>query len=130
MKKKKMIGLPIEVEIKEKEKDPSQKFIRKLTEADFIEKNKIYLTNYINADFSIALSHIKKAHENYVCEGGWNEEKFECVMYEIIQNKQMLSSWAFLKTGALYDEGKIKPRIQRNEPTDEEILAIIRKNIR
>lgn len=99
-----------EVNIETKE-SKSTKFISKLQNKGFIGKNEIYLKNYIDADIAIALSHIKTNYEKYVCKGAWDEEKFEGILFVLIQERKMLSSGAFMKYGILYDEGKLRNKI-------------------
>lgn len=103
-------------------------FISRLQSSGFINRNKSYLSNYINADMGIAFAHIKNAYVKYVIEGGWSEEKFESVLYAIIDKNNMLVPNAFFKVGIQYDKGKVRGTEDYNsEPsktyTDEDLIA-------
>lgn len=114
------------------------KFISKLQSKGFVGRNKIYLTNYINADIGIAFSHIKTNYKRYVLEGGWSEEKFEDIIYIIANERQMLIPNVFLRFGIMYDDGKLTHKISQerrkyDEPEEEisdedELLEYIRKH--
>lgn len=117
-------------EVKKTKEAESSSFLFGLTQDDFIETNKVYLMNYINADISIALSHIKNSYKKYVLEGGWSQDKYETVLEEIISKRWMLSSSSFMKLGVRFDEGKLHRKIKTptSSLTDEEMLRILRKN--
>ena len=101
-----------EVNIVDKDEVKSTKFISMLHDHDFVGVNKGYLTNYINADLSIALAHIKNGYKKYVIDGGWPEEKYEGVIYVIVRHRQMLIPSVILKYGMKYDEGKLTKEIK------------------
>ena len=108
-KKNKMPPL-FNVEIEDKDEIRASKFIGRI-QNDFIDNNKVYLNNYIDADIGIAFAHIKNCYKKYVCEAGWKEEKFEGIIYVIAKHRKMLIPSVFLNYGAKYDDGKLTKEI-------------------
>ena len=100
-----------DVEIVHPDEVKASNFIHQLTQSGFIDINKVYLENYINADLGIALNHIKQGYKNYVIAGGWSEEKFKDIVLLIARNRQMLTSPVFLRYGTRYDDGKLTREI-------------------
>lgn len=110
MSKKNMPTL-FDVNIEDPEEIKASKFIFNLTSNGFIENNKVFLENYINADMAIAFSHIKKNYKTYVCKGKWTEKKFQDIIYVIAKDRQMLIPNVFLRYGAKYDDGKLSREV-------------------
>lgn len=97
-----------DIEIEDKDEIKASKFISNLQAKGFIGRNKIYLQNYINADISIALSHIKNSYKQQVCgPANWSEEKFADIVLLIAKDRKMLIPAVFLTYGTKYDEGKL-----------------------
>lgn len=123
---KKTIKQPMlfEIEIEDKDETNASNFIYRLTRKNFIALNDVYLKNYINASLPIALSHIKISYKMYVSNGGWDEEKFEDVLFVIAKRRSMLIPNVFLKIGTLYDDGKLTKEVElerRKYETTEEV---------
>lgn len=112
-----------EVNLPDKEEDKASKFISKLQKDGFVGKNKVYLSNYINADIGIAFSHIKDSYKRYVCEGNWSEEKFEDIIYVIANDRKMLIPNVFLRYGTMYDNGELGQRINLIKKKNKESLS-------
>lgn len=93
------------------EDDYATEFIGKLQKMEFVAVNMVYLVNYIDADISIALSHIKEGYKKYVSTNKWSEEKYLHVVLVIARDRQMMIPGVFLKYGAKYDEGKLKREV-------------------
>lgn len=112
MKKDKNVKKPalFDVEIKDTDEIKASEFIGRFKD-DFIDNNEIYLKNYIDADIGVAFSHIKKCYKRYVCEAGWDENKFEGIIYIIAKNRKMLIPSVFLNYGMKYDDGKLTKEI-------------------
>lgn len=110
----------------------AEEFMSRLMSSGFISQNKAYLDNYVNADLSIALAHIKSAYKTYVCQNSWSEEKFTQVIFEIIEKRWFLTPKSFLKLGIKYDEGSIykkdKNNTSENQYSDDELLSELMKN--
>lgn len=111
MKKDKKMPTLFNVEIEDKDEIKASKFIGKIKD-DFIDNNEIYLKNYIDADVGIAFKHIKDCYKKYVCEAGWDEEKFEGIIYVIAKHRKMLIPSVFLNYGMRYDDGKLTKEIE------------------
>jgi len=47
-----------------------------------------------------------------VCEAGWDEEKFEGIIYVIAKHRKMLIPSVFLNYGMRYDDGKLTKEIE------------------
>lgn len=99
-----------DVEIKDTDEIKASEFIGRFKD-DFIDNNEIYLKNYIDADIGVAFSHIKQCYKRYVCEAGWDENKFEGIIYIIAKNRKMLIPSVFLNYGMKYDDGKLTKEI-------------------
>lgn len=139
-KPKKEIKQPMlfEVEIEDKEEKKAANFLYRLNQKGFIEINDVYLKNYINADLTIAFSHIKTSYKQYVSEGKWDEEKFEDILLVIAKRRNMLIPAVFLKLGTQYDDGKLTKEIEFEKrkykekeevnTDEEELLAYIAKH--
>lgn len=112
MKDKNKMPTLFEFNIEDKDEVKSSQFIGKLQKKGFIGVNKIYLQNYINADMAIAFAHIKQNYKDYVCQGGWPEDKFEEIIYIIARDRQMLIPTVFLRYGSKYDDGKLTKDIE------------------
>ena len=108
-----MKGMPtlFEMNIAKTDEDKASEFVSKLQSKGFVGVNKIYLQNYINADISIAFSHIKTNYIRYVCKGKWSEDKFRDIIYVIAGNRQMLIPNVFLRYGIQYDDGDLAREI-------------------
>lgn len=126
-----------QVDIVSPDEQKSTEFISKLQKMGFIGKNKVYLSNYINADLSIALSHIKQNYKRYVLNGTWDEEKFLSIVLLIASERRMLIPNVFLTLGTQYDDGKLTQKIamerrKYEEPdkvsSEDELLEYIRKH--
>ena len=115
-------GLFPEIVIEDTE---STKFIKKLTKSGFISRNKTYLSNYINSDLSIALSHIKKTYEKYVVDGNWSEEKFELTLKTVIEKRELITPRNMLKYGYEFDDNSSKS--EREKEKHENFLAMVEK---
>lgn len=110
MNKKNKMPTLFNVEIEDKDEIRASKFIGRI-QNDFIDNNMVYLNNYIDADIGIAFAHIKNCYKKYVCEAGWEEEKFEGIIYIIAKYRKMLIPSVFLNYGAKYDDGKLTKEI-------------------
>lgn len=110
MSKNKMPGL-FNLNIEPPEEVKATKFISHLQKIGFVDINKIYLQNYINADIAIAFAHIKNCYKTYVHKGTWSEQKFEDIILLVAKNKKMLIPNVFLQYGVKYDEGKLSKEI-------------------
>lgn len=110
MNNDKMPGL-FSLNIEDPEEVKSTKFISKLQAMGFVGVNDVYLKNYINADISIAFSHIKQNYKTYVLKGSWSEQKFEDIILVAAKNRKMLIPNVFLSYGIKYDEGKLSREV-------------------
>lgn len=131
-------GLPGMTPLKKKErvKDPASTYIYFLTQRNFLSRNEIYLKNYVNSDFTIALSHIKTQYNRYVAEGSWSEEKFTKVLASIISKFQVMAAGNFMREGRNYDKGMLKliklsiddtpgKPSGMSDPTDDELSDLL-----
>lgn len=131
-KSQKLNALP-GLERKESDSEKASRFVSALQSKGFVSKHKTYLENYVNADISIAFSHIKQAYQTYVLNGRWAEDKFETVMNAIMSSGEMLVPKAFMKYGMRYDKGKLNSFKEEQyessheksiqEMSDEELIA-------
>lgn len=114
-------GFDLGIDFKETPDTLAENFISKLQSMGFVSINKLYLENYINADISIAFSHIKSHHKNYVGKNSWSEDKFFDVILVAIRRRMMLTTNTFLKLGLQYDEGKLTQdvRVERQKYNQE-----------
>lgn len=124
-----------DVQIEDKDEIKAQKFIGKFKD-DFIDNNEVYLKNYIDADIAVAFSHIKNAYKKYVIKAGWDEEKFEGIIFIIAKHRKMLIPSVFLNYGTKYDDGKLTQEIKlerkkynMNKETKKETKDTTKKNI-
>lgn len=125
--------LPGMGELKKNDDTLADEYLSKIMNEGFVSKNKVYLQNYLNSEISIALSHIKNAYKSYVCSGKWSEEKFNRVRDEIISKRFMFTGTTLMKTGILYDEGKLKKIENTIEPyyselSEEQVLELLKDN--
>ena len=113
MKKDKSKKMPtlFDVKIEDKDEIKASEFLGRFKD-NFIDNNEIYLKNYIDADIGIAFSHIKNCYKRYVCEAGWDEKKFEGIIYIIAKHRKMLIPSVFLNYGMKYDDGKLTKEIE------------------
>ena len=95
------------IDIPMTDEERASKFISKLQEMDFVGVNMVYLTNYIDADLSIGLGHIKDGYKRYVATNKWSEEKYLHIVLMIARNREMMIPVVFMKYGIKYDEGKL-----------------------
>lgn len=100
-----------DLDIPSNDEEKATAYISWLQEQDYVGVNMSYLTNYINADLSIALSHIRERYMAYVLKGEWTEEKFTDVLMVISRDRRMLVANTFLQYGVKYDEGKLKREV-------------------
>lgn len=100
-----------DLDIPSNDEEKATAYIAKLQENDYVGVNMAYLTNYINADLSIALSHIRERYMAYVLKGKWSEEKFTDVLLVISRDRKMLIPNSFMQYGVKYDEGKLKREV-------------------
>lgn len=116
----------------------SEKFMSDLQENGFIEAHKHYFSNYINADFGVALSHVKRAYDKYVLDGKWDSTKFTVVLEEIIKKRLVMTTSRFIDYGQQYDQGLLQSSSwlggttanQKQATTeDDDLLAYIRKEL-
>lgn len=123
---KKNMSPLFEVPIVKTEEDYASEFLGKLKKMGFIEVNMLYLTNYIDADLSIALSHIKEGYKKYVSTKKWTEEKYLHVVLILAKERKMLIPASFLKCGIKYDEGKLKREVDAEIKKHK--LALLKSN--
>lgn len=100
-----------DLDIPSNDEEKATAYIAWLQKQDYVGVNMTYLTNYINADLSIALSHIRERYMSYVLKGEWTEEKFTDVLMVISRDRRMLTANTFLQYGMKYDEGKLKREV-------------------
>lgn len=124
-----------DVQIEDKDEIKAQKFIGKFKD-DFIDNNEVYLKNYIDADIAVAFAHIKNAYKKYVIKAGWDEEKFESIVFIIAKHRKMLIPSVFLNYGTKYDDGKLTQEIKlerkkynMNKETKKETKDTTKKNV-
>lgn len=99
--------LPGMGELPKTHEQKADEYSAKLMAEGFIGRHDIYLSNYVNSEIGIAMSHIKKHYIEYVLKGEWDEKKFSVVLEEIINKNFMLTNMSFLKMGTKYDKGEI-----------------------
>lgn len=122
--------LPGMGEVKKTTKMLADEYLSGIISNGFIGKNEVYLSNYINADISIALAHVKNTYTTYVLNGKWSLEKYDTVLKEAISRRWFLSNTTFLKLGTLFDEGKLQPKLEvmsSPEPSDDELFDLLMK---
>lgn len=78
------------------------RFIAKLDEIKFTEKNEKALDSYMKKGRDVAFMHIKSSYKKKVLSGDWSERKFADITYLIARDKKLFSEKFYSEYGRHY----------------------------
>lgn len=101
----KQVSLSIVTKKEDKKKSSDFKaarFVAKLDEIKFTEKNEKTLDSYMKKGRDVAFMHIKSSYKKKVLNGDWSERKFADITYLIARDKKLFSEKFYSEYGRHY----------------------------